>query len=57
MMFSRHHTSAVNSHGTVYQVPPQATVQAPEIDPASAMGPILVLAMCIAIVLGRRTPS
>lgn len=51
-----HHRNAVDSHGTVYQDPGHhgQTMQAPEIDPGTALGPLLLLAGMIAVLTGRR---
>lgn len=53
---THHHTNAVDSHGTVYQVPGHGgeTLQAPEIDPGNALGPMLLLAGMLAVLAGRR---
>jgi hypothetical protein len=51
-----HHTHAVDSHGTVYQLPPEPAhaMQAPEIDPSGVTGAGLLLVGAIAVILGRR---
>lgn len=48
---THHHTSAVDSHGTVYQVKPLA---APEINPSEGLTAVLLLAGMLAVLMGKR---